>query len=72
MYIPQIDLSADADILLVPADAVIAGAYARALIERGEDGGLSSGEAYGIYKGILGDLIALEANRSNDIDWVAM
>lgn len=73
MYIPQVDLSADGDILLAPDDAVVAGAYARALVERGEDGGLTSGEAYGLYKGILGDLIAIEATRSADAnEWIAV
>jgi len=72
MYVPQVDLSADGDILLVPDDAVILGAYARALVERGEDGGLTSGEAYGLYRGLLGDLISLEANRSADMDWIAV
>jgi len=49
------------------------GAYARALVERGEDGGLSSSEAYGLFKGILADQIALEAARFIENDaWVAV
>jgi hypothetical protein len=44
------------------------GAYARALIERGEDGGLSSSEAYAIYKSCMSDLIALELARSPEND----
>jgi hypothetical protein len=70
-YKPQADLSADADILLIPSEAVEAGAYARAIVERGEDGGLSSGEAYGLYKGILADQISHEAGRFiEDECWV--
>lgn len=38
-------------------------AYARALVERGEDGGLSSSEAYLLYKAMLADYIALEGTR---------
>jgi hypothetical protein len=38
-------------------------AYARALVERGEDGGLSSSEAYQLYKAMLSDSIALEGTR---------
>ena len=38
-------------------------AYARALVERGEDGGLSSSEAYLLYKAMLSDYIALEGTR---------
>lgn len=73
MYVPQATLSADGDVLLVPHEAVEAGAYARALVERGEDGGLASGEAYGLFKGILADQIALESARfSENSVWVAV
>lgn len=72
-YFPQADLDDAADVLLVPPEAVIAGAYARAVVERGEDGGMSSSEAYGLYKGILSDQIALEASRQDEnSEWVAV
>lgn len=72
MYVPQAPLSADSDVLLIPSDAVVAGAYARALVERGEDGGLASSEAYGLYKGILADQIAIESGRFPENEcWVA-
>lgn len=72
MYVPQAALSADADVLLVPSEAVEMGAYARALVERGEDGGLNSSEAYGLFKGILADQISLEVSRFIENDcWVA-
>ena len=74
LTVPQAKLSGDNDVLTIPAeDAVVAGAYARALVERGEDGGLSSSEAFGLYKGILGDDIAMEANRFMENDcWSAV
>jgi hypothetical protein len=73
MVVPQVDLVNDADIILVPSDPVVAGSFARALVERGEDGGLSSSEAYGLYKGILADRIALEQTRSPEYDvWEAV
>lgn len=73
MYVPQVALSSDSDVLTVPSEAVIAGAFARALVERGEDGGLSSSEAFGLYKGILSDLIAIESSRYIENDcWVAV
>lgn len=73
LYVPQAALSADADIITIPYEAIIAGAYARALAERGEDGGLTSSEAYGLYKGILADQIALEASRFiENSEWVAV
>jgi len=72
LNVPQVALSAAADVILVPSDAVVMGAYARALAERGEDGALASSEAYGLFKGILSDRIALEQSRSQDYDtWVA-
>ena len=66
MYVPQVLLTADADIVVVPTDPIVAYAYARALVERGEDGGLSSSEAYALYKSMLSDHIALEGTRYPD------
>lgn len=63
LYIPQPALSADSDRLLVPEDPVVLGAFARALVERGEDGGLNSSEAYGLYRAALADAIAVESSR---------
>ena len=72
MTVPQVDLSAGTDVLLVPSEPVIAYAYARALVERGEDGGMQSSEAYNIYKAILADYIALESTRYVENEcWVA-
>lgn len=68
MNVPQEALTADADVLLVPSEPVIAGAFARALVERGEDGALSSGEAYSLFKSVLADRIAIEQTRSEDFD----
>lgn len=73
LYVPQADLSNDSDVLTVEPEAVIAGAYARALVERGEDGGMASSEAYGLFKGILADQIALDAGRYVENScWVAV
>lgn len=63
LYLPQDPLSANSDILLIPSEPVILGAYARALVERGEDGGLNSSEAYALYKASLADAIAMESSR---------
>ena len=59
----QDNLSANSDKPLVPAEPIILGAYARALAERGEDGGLASSEAYQLFKGSLADYIAIEAGH---------
>ena len=72
MTVPQVNLSADSDVLAVPSEPVIAYAYARALVERGEDGGMQSSEAYNIYKTVLADYIALESTRFIENEcWVA-
>jgi hypothetical protein len=61
--VPQATLSSDSTSVLVPDVLVAQNAYARALVERGEDGGLNSSEAYALYKSMLSDYIALEATR---------
>jgi hypothetical protein len=69
---PQVALSANADTLLVPSEPVIFGAVARAIAERGEDGGIGSSEMYAMYTQSLGDAIALESGRYLEEDaWIA-
>lgn len=63
LFVPQSDLTADSDTLLTPKTPVILGAFARALVERGEDGGLNSSEAYALYRAALADAIAVESSR---------
>jgi hypothetical protein len=63
LTVPQATLTADGTSVLVPDSLVVQNAYARALVERGEDGGLSSSEAYQLYRGMLSDQIALEGTR---------
>ena len=60
---PQVALNADSDTLLVPSEPVIFNATARAMAERGEDGGIASGEMYAIYKQSLADAVAIESGR---------
>lgn len=60
---PQVELVNDADVLYVPHEPVILGAYARAIAERGEDAGLTGNEAYALYLTSLADAIALESGR---------
>ena len=63
IYDPQPELKQDADQLKVPSEPVMMLTYARALVERGEDGGLQSSEAYALYKQVLSDYIAIESGR---------
>lgn len=63
LTVPQATLSSDQTVVLVPDVLVVQNAYSRALVERGEDGGLSSSEAFLLYKSMLADYIALEGTR---------
>jgi hypothetical protein len=63
LTVPQATLVSDNTLVLVPDSLVVQNAYARALVERGEDGGLNSSEAYQLYRGMLADQIALEGTR---------
>jgi hypothetical protein len=60
---PQVALSSDSDKLLVPSEPVIFNATARAIAERGEDGGILAGEMAFIYNQSLADAIAIESGR---------
>jgi len=55
------DLSDNADTLLIPAQPVIMLAYAKAVEERGEDGGASAAMAFSTAQRSLSDAIALDA-----------
>jgi hypothetical protein len=69
---PQAPLANNTDILLVPTEPVIFYAYARALAERGEDGGLGSSEAYQLFQQSLADHVSIESARvAPDITWVS-
>ena len=63
---PQDNLTNDSDVLLVPSEPVILGAVARAIGERGEDGGISSAEATSLAASSLSDHIAIEETRYPD------
>lgn len=72
VFKPQDTLTVDATQLLVPAEPVIYGATARALAERGEDGGILSSEMYALYQQSLGDAIAIESSRYiEEGEWIA-
>lgn len=70
---PQATFTTNADAIKVPAEPVIFLAYSKALLERGEDSGITSTEAYQLYKESLADHISAEANRYPDeITWDSM
>jgi len=72
LTIPQANLSADGTSVKVLDYLVTQNAYARALMERGEDGGTPSSDAYILYKGMLSDAIALESTRYPEDNFVAV
>jgi len=70
--IPQANLTADGTSVKVLDYLVAQSAYARALIERGEDGGTNSAEAYALFRGMLSDAIAMESTRYPEDNFVAV
>jgi hypothetical protein len=68
VYRPQADLEDDLDEILVPYQVVVEGALARAISERGDDGGYTEQEAR--YQRIASDYIAIEcSNRPDESIW---
>jgi hypothetical protein len=61
MTCPQKDLVAEGDELYVPHLLVIENALARAIEERGEDGGSSNQQQR--YQSLLADAISMESSR---------
>lgn len=60
---PQADLTSDSDALLVPSQPVIQLAYAKAVEERGEDGGNAGLSAYATANRALNDAISFDAAK---------
>lgn len=66
--VPQADLSNNTDKILVPAQLVVEGALARAISERGDDGGYQEQESR--YRSMASDLIAGESQqRLDEVVW---
>ncbi|MBE90961.1 MAG: hypothetical protein CMM76_16155 [Rhodospirillaceae bacterium] len=63
---PQADLTADATALKCPSNPVLQLAYGMALRERGETGGQSAQEQFGMANIALSDAIAIDANKYPD------
>ena len=65
-----LDLTNDSDILTVPSLPVQLLAYAKAVEERGEDGGASASTAYATATRVLNDAIAQDSQRHvEEIQW---
>mgnify|MGYP003668891006 FL=1 len=66
LYKPQPKLTDASTEILVPSEPVVKYAYAMAVAERGEDGGISAQEATAIAAASLADHIAMAESRQND------
>ena len=66
-YVPQADLVNESDVIYVPSDLVIQGAYLRAINERGEDGGRLSEQQADLYRKAMANYISIEAGRESDL-----
>ena len=65
---PQAELTLDSEHLLIPYQLVVEGVLARAISERGEDGGYQEQEAR--FSRMLSDYIAIESgNRPDESIW---
>jgi len=71
LTIPQPNLTTDSTVIKVPDHLVAQLAYAKAVAERGEDAGVSSVEAYSLYRNSLSDAIAIERNHYlEEVEWI--
>ena len=72
MFVPQTKLVNNSDEVLTPTDVIALGAYAKAIVERGEDAGMQSSEAWQLYRSALSDAIAIESGQfPNELNWYA-
>ena len=70
VILPQAELVADATQIQIPALLLVEGALARAISERGDDGGYVEQEQR--YRSMASDLIAVESSqRLDEMIWVA-
>jgi hypothetical protein len=70
LVVPQNELTNDTDIIKCPGLIIVEGALARAISERGDDGGYVEQEQR--YRTIASDLIAIESGqRMDEINWMA-
>jgi len=70
VVMPQAELTADSNVLLIPEKPVQMLAYAKAVEERGEDGGASANSAYATAQRALNDAISFDsAKHPEEIIW---
>lgn len=65
-YTPEAELTTNSGSTKLPKIPIVALAWAKAIEERGEDGGVNVSSQYAVAKQALADRIAVEANRRPD------
>jgi len=70
--VPQAELSATTDVVSVPWYPLVQGTWARAISERGEDGGQNTSEQYQMYVTSLSDAIAQDEARVGETNWTTV
>jgi hypothetical protein len=63
---PEAELSANSDTTELPKNPIVLLAWAKAIEERGEDGGIGISSQYAVAKQSLADHVAIEAGRRPD------
>jgi len=63
LFVTEPELENDTDSTSLPKNAIVALAWAKAIEERGEDGGIGVSSQYAVAKQVLADAIAIEADR---------
>ncbi len=66
LVVPTADLSSGTDSVSIPSKPIVLLAWAKAIEERGEDGGINVSSQYAVAKQSLLDYIAVEAARHPD------
>lgn len=70
LVVPQADFTLGTEVLSVPDDPVILGAYSKAVAERGEDDGRTAQEAISEYRLSVTDAISMDVERQvSEEDW---
>ena len=73
LYVPAPDLVATTDICQLPSNIIVLGAWAKAISERGEDGGQNTIEQQLMYKSALSDGIAMDESLTvGETTWVSI
>jgi len=73
LYLPQGDLTVDGDVPRVPVVPLVEGTIARAIAERGDDGGILIQSQEALYRELLASAVARDSGRDElELIWTAV